>query len=113
MSSAIVLRIGETQIHKLVLPEGVPSTVVDLLAVIQEQLHLTGSHTVMYMDKDFDNQYFTLTCTDVIKDKDALKLIQSEDHTITLTLTPVAETATMDWISPFRMMLPLLALLTQ
>lgn len=96
MSSMIVLRvvIGDTQVHKLVLGEGVPSTVEDLLAVIQEQFHLTGSHTIMYMDKDFDNQYFTLTSTEVIKDKDTLKLIQNVDPTITLTLTPVAEIAT-------------------
>nr|XP_023669586.1 uncharacterized protein LOC111844913 isoform X1 [Paramormyrops kingsleyae]XP_023669587.1 uncharacterized protein LOC111844913 isoform X1 [Paramormyrops kingsleyae] len=94
MSTMIVLRvvIGDTQVHKLVLPEGVPSTVEDLSAVIQEQYQLTGSHAVMYMDKDFDNQYFTLTSTDVIKDKDTIKLIPNEDPTLTLMLTPVAET---------------------
>lgn len=96
MSCSIVLRvvIQDTKVHKLLLPEGVPTTVEDLLAIIQEQFHLTGSHTIMYMDKDFDNQYFTLTSTDVIKDKDTLKVIPNEDPTITFTLTPVAETAT-------------------
>lgn len=96
MSTTIVLRVvmGDAQVHKLVLPEGVPNTVEDLLTVIQNKFCLTGSYTVMYMDKDFDNEYFTLTSTDVIKDKDTLKLIQNVDPTITLTLTPLAEIAT-------------------
>lgn len=96
MSSTVVLRVivGKTQVHKLLLPEVVPSTVEDLLSVIQEQLYVTGSYTLMYMDKDFDNLFFTLISTDVIEDKDTVKLIRNEDPTVTLTLTPVAETAT-------------------
>lgn len=46
----------------------------------------------MYMDKDFDNQFFTLTSTDVIQDKDTIKLVESEPS-VHLTLTPINEPA--------------------
>ena len=44
----------------------------------------------MYMDKDFDNQFFTLTPTDLVKDKDTIKLVRKEESVI-LTLTPINE----------------------
>lgn len=46
----------------------------------------------MYMDKDFDNQFFTRTSTDIIQEKDTIKLVQSEPSVI-LTLTPINEPA--------------------
>ncbi|KAK0148644.1 hypothetical protein N1851_011039 [Merluccius polli] len=90
MSSPIQLRvvIEETQVHKLILPDGVPSTVDELLAVAQDNFQLQGSFTVMHMDKDFDNQFFTLTSTDYVKDKDTIKLVRTEESVI-LTLTPI------------------------
>lgn len=47
----------------------------------------------MYMDKDFDNQFFTLTSTDVVKDKDTIKLVKTEEPSVFLTLTPINEVA--------------------
>ncbi len=47
----------------------------------------------MYMDKDFDDQFFTLTSTDVIKNKDTIKLVRNEPSSVTLTLTPINEDA--------------------
>lgn len=72
MSSPTQLRviIEETKVHKLTLPGGIFSTVDELLADAQNHFQLQGSLTVMYMDKDFDNKFFTLTSTDVVKDKD-------------------------------------------
>lgn len=46
----------------------------------------------MYMDKDFDNQFFTLTSTDVIRDKDTIKLVQTQPYVI-LALTLIDEAA--------------------
>lgn len=46
----------------------------------------------MYMDKDFDNQFLTLTSTDLIKDKDAIKLVKTEPY-VFLTLTPFDDSA--------------------
>lgn len=93
MSAPTQLRviIEETKIHKLTLPDGIPSTVDKLLAAAQDHFKLQGSFTVMYMDKDFDDQFFTLTSTDVVKDKDTIKLVQTEP--IIFTLTPIDETA--------------------
>uniref|UniRef100_A0A3B1K2Q9 Sterile alpha motif domain-containing protein 3-like n=1 Tax=Astyanax mexicanus TaxID=7994 RepID=A0A3B1K2Q9_ASTMX len=45
----------------------------------------------MYMDKDFDDQFFTLMSTDVIKDKDTIKLVKTEPSVV-LTFTPISET---------------------
>ena len=47
----------------------------------------------MYMDKDFDNQFFTLTSTDVVKDKDTIKLVKTEEPSVFLILTHINEVA--------------------
>ncbi|KAG9275705.1 sterile alpha motif domain-containing protein 3-like isoform X2 [Astyanax mexicanus] len=93
MSGPIQLRvvIEDSQVHKLVLAGGIPSTVDELLATAQNHFHLQGSFTVMYMDKDFDDQFFTLMSTDVIKDKDTIKLVKTEPSVV-LTFTPISET---------------------
>ncbi|KAL7886017.1 hypothetical protein AOLI_G00063120, partial [Acnodon oligacanthus] len=82
--------VEDTQIHKLVLADGIPITIDELLATVQDHYQLQGSFTVMYMDKDFDDQYFTLRSTDVIKDKDTIKLVKTEPSVI-LTFTPITE----------------------
>ncbi|KAK0148779.1 hypothetical protein N1851_010862 [Merluccius polli] len=92
MSAPTHLRvvIAETQVYKLTLPDGIPSTVDKLLAAAQNHFQLEGSYTVMHMDKDFDNQFFTLTSTDVVNDKDTIKLVET-DPSVILTLTPISE----------------------
>lgn len=81
MSAPTQLRvvIEETQVHKLILPGRVPSTADELIAAVQDYFQLQGSFTVMYMDKEFNNQFFTLTSTDLVKDKDTIKLLRTED----------------------------------
>ncbi|CAL8242066.1 unnamed protein product [Merluccius merluccius] len=88
MSAPTHLRvvIAETQVYKLTLPDGIPSTVDELLAAAQNHFQLEGRYTVMHMDKDFDNQFFTLTSTDVVNDKDTIKLVETEPSVI---LTPL------------------------
>ncbi|XP_028445551.1 uncharacterized protein LOC114563006 [Perca flavescens] len=95
MSAPTQLRviIEETKVHKLTLLDGIPSTVDELLAAAHDHFQLQGSFTVMYMDKDFDNQFFTLTSTDVVKDKDTIKLVKTEEPSVFLTLTPINEVA--------------------
>ncbi|XP_047661733.1 uncharacterized protein LOC113646527 isoform X2 [Tachysurus fulvidraco] len=94
MSASTQLRviIDETAVHKLTLPDGIPSTIDELLAVAKDHFQLQGSISVMYMDKDFENQFFTLTSTDLVKDKDTIKLVKIEPSVI-LTLTPINEAA--------------------
>ncbi|CAM4683331.1 unnamed protein product [Leuciscus chuanchicus] len=95
MSAPTQLRVitEETQVHKLTLPDGIPSTVDKFLAAAQNHFQLQGSFTVMYMDKDFDDQFFTLTSTDVIKNKDTIKLVRNEPSSVILTLTPINDDA--------------------
>lgn len=95
MSAPTQLRviIEETQVHKLVLPSGIPSTVDELLAAAQEHFQLQGSFTVMFMDKDFDDQFFTLQSTEWIKDKDTIKLVKIVEPYAILSLNPVDEAA--------------------
>ncbi|KAF3841504.1 hypothetical protein F7725_007366, partial [Dissostichus mawsoni] len=89
MSTSAQLRviIEETQVHKLTLPDGIPSTVDNLLAAAQDHFQLQGSFNIMHMDKDFDDQFFTLMSTDVIKDKDTIKLVKTDP--IILTFSPI------------------------
>ncbi len=84
--------IAETTVHKLTLPHGFPGTVDERLAAAQDCFQLQGNYTVMYIDQDFDNQFCTLTSTDLLKDKDTIKLVPTEPSVI-LTLTPVNEAA--------------------
>ena len=107
MSAPTQLRvvIEDSQIHKLVLADGVPSTVEALLATVQDHFQLQGSFTVLYMDKEFDNQFFTLSSTDVIKDKDTIKLVKTES--VILTFTPITETTASSSSSPLLLPLPL------
>lgn len=93
MSAPTQLRViveGTGEAHKLTLPSGVPGTAKELLAAVQDQFNLQGSFAIMYMDKDFDNEFFTLTSTDVLKDKDTIKLVNTE-LPIVLTLTPIGQ----------------------
>lgn len=94
MSASTRLRviIDETTVNKLTFPHGFPGTVDELLAAAQDCFQLQGNFTVMYMDQDFDNQFFTLTSTDLLKDKDTIKLVTTEPSVI-LSLTPVNEAA--------------------
>lgn len=105
MSAPTQLRvvIEETQVYKLTLPDGIPSTVDELLAAAQNHFQLEGSFTVMHMDKDFDNQFFTLTSTNVVNDKDTIKLVQTEPS-VTVTLTPISESSASS--TPSSTMLP-------
>lgn len=92
MSAPAQLRviIEETQVHKLTLPGGISDTIDELLAAAHEHFQLQGSFTVMYMDKEFDGQFFTLVSTESIKDKDTMKLVKREEP-IVLTFTPFDE----------------------
>ncbi|TKS85257.1 hypothetical protein D9C73_020086 [Collichthys lucidus] len=92
MSAPAQLRviIEETQVHKLILPSGIPGTVDELLAAAHEHFQLHDSFTVMYMDKEFDCQFFTLLSTESIKDKDTIKLVKREKPVV-ITFTPLDE----------------------
>lgn len=86
---AVQLRVilEEHDIRKLTLPTGFPNTVEGLLSVLGETFQLEGSFGLLYEDKDFGNQFFSLTSTAELYDKATLKVIRIE--TVTLDLQPL------------------------
>ncbi|XP_023806029.1 uncharacterized protein LOC110015578 [Oryzias latipes] len=82
--------IEDTQIRKMHLPDGIPTTVEELLMAVKHHFCLDGNLALMYMDKDFDNQFFTLTSTNELKDKDTLK-VDDREPSVILTLAPVGD----------------------
>lgn len=89
MAPSAKLRIifGEGDVRKLLLPAGIPSTLQDLIDVLQETFDITGTFTVMYQDMDFEGQFFTLTSIEEVQDKANLKVVKTEP--VILSLTPV------------------------
>ena len=94
MSQLARLRIirQDHDIRKLDLPHGIPGTVTDLELIVRETFELNGNFTLHQMDASF-GQYFSLTSTTELKDKDTIKVIHVvEPPTYTLTLTELDST---------------------
>nr|XP_024659897.1 sterile alpha motif domain-containing protein 3-like [Maylandia zebra] len=92
MSHQTKLRIvlQDHDIRKLDLPHGLPGTVGDLESIVRETFGLQGNFTLHYKDADFGEEYFSLTSTSDIKDKDTIKVVNIvEPPTFTLNLTEV------------------------
>ncbi len=92
MSHPAKLRIilQDHDIRKLDLPHGLPGTVVELESIVRETFGLQGNFTLHYKDADFGEEYFSLTSTSDIKDKDTIKVVDIvEPPTFTLNLTEV------------------------
>lgn len=89
---AVQLRviIEEHNIQKLTLSTGIPNTVEDLVSIVSKTFQLYGEIGLLYQDKDFDNQFFSVTSTADLHDKATLKVIQKEP-VITVDLHPVYE----------------------
>lgn len=66
-------------IRKLCLPHGIPATVSELEDIIMKTFGLDGNFTLHYKDMDFGEEYFSLTSTSDIKDKDTIKVIHLVD----------------------------------
>ncbi|XP_051772154.1 uncharacterized protein LOC127524567 isoform X1 [Ctenopharyngodon idella] len=79
------------EVKKLTLNSGIPSTVDELVAAIKEQFAITTEISLQYKDEEFDN-FFTLTTTKELKDKDTLKVVYVPLN-ITLTFSHNTELA--------------------
>ncbi|KAG1929083.1 sterile alpha motif domain-containing protein 3 [Pimephales promelas] len=80
----------EHDIRKLDLPQGIPGSVNELEHIVRKTFGLIGSFTLHYKDPDFGEEYFSVTSTSDIKDKDTIKVIHiAESPTLTLTFTNV------------------------
>ncbi|CAI5669380.1 unnamed protein product [Oreochromis niloticus] len=92
MAPSAKLRIifGE-DVHKLLLPAGIPNTLQDLNDVLRETFDIIGPFTVMYQDMDFDGQFFTLTSIEEVQDKANLKVVKTEPVILSLTTVDMSE----------------------
>ncbi|KAL7857205.1 hypothetical protein SRHO_G00161040 [Serrasalmus rhombeus] len=68
----------EHKVHKLVLPSGIPSTLQDLTDITKEKFIIPGDFGLMYQDKEFDGEFFTLSSVEDVQDMGPLKVIQTE-----------------------------------
>ena len=71
------------------LNDGIPSTVNELVDAIKSAYSITTDISLLYKDKDFDD-FFTLTSTDDLRDKDTLKVV-NVPQMLTLTIVPQEE----------------------
>lgn len=70
--------IQEHDIRKIRLPFEIPDSVEELTALICQTFALPGEVGLLYEDKDFGNQFFTLTSTADLEDKATLKIVYKE-----------------------------------
>ncbi|XP_041835912.1 uncharacterized protein LOC121636456 [Melanotaenia boesemani] len=77
---------------EVTLNSGIPSTVAELVEAIKQHLSIATDISLQYKDADFDD-FFTLTSTNDLKDKDTLKVVYAP---ISLTLTAVPQESTPD-----------------
>ncbi len=90
MSVQLRVIIEENNIRKLTLPTGFPNKVEDLVSEIIQTFQIHGEFGLLYEDKDFGNQFFTLNSTADLEDKATVKLVRNEPL-ITLDLHPLDE----------------------
>ncbi|XP_034062296.1 uncharacterized protein LOC117540016 isoform X1 [Gymnodraco acuticeps] len=62
------------EIKKITFQNGLPSSVEDLIKVFKQAFSITTEIGLQYKDTDFDD-FFTLTSTSDLKDKDTLKVV--------------------------------------
>ncbi|XP_067330012.1 uncharacterized protein [Channa argus] len=61
-------------VKKITFQNGIPSSVEDLIKVFKQAFSITSDIGLQYKDTDFDD-FFTLTSTSDLKDKDTLKVV--------------------------------------
>ncbi|KAF7225070.1 transcript variant X3 [Nothobranchius furzeri] len=82
--------VAEHDIRKLKLQSGVPDTVEGLMSVILEEFQLHGEFGLLYEDKDFGNEYFSVISTADLEDMATVKLVRKEP-VFTLDFVPLNE----------------------
>lgn len=80
MAMQLRVIVTEDDIRKLVLPSGIPDTVEELISNISETFQLQWEIGLLYEDKDFGNQFFTVTSTADLHDKATVKVIILNMH---------------------------------
>lgn len=72
--------LGENNIEKLTLPNGIPESLDDLLSQIKTTFGLKGNHRLQYKDQDFGNDFFNLNSTTDLQDLGTIKVIHQQTN---------------------------------
>ncbi|XP_070404996.1 uncharacterized protein [Nothobranchius furzeri] len=72
--------LGENNIEKLTLPNGIPESLEDLLSTIKTTFGLKGNFRLQYMDQDFGNDLFNLNSTTELRNLGTIKVIHQQTH---------------------------------
>ncbi|MED6268675.1 hypothetical protein CHARACLAT_024746 [Characodon lateralis] len=77
MAASVKLRIilGENNSQRLILQNGLPATVPELVEHIKKQCAVQFDFRLQFMDADFGNEFTNLTSISEIEDKSTIKLI--------------------------------------
>lgn len=76
MPAKLRIIFGDDDILKLILPEGIPSSLTNLIRAIRDSFDIPGDFSVLYQDMDFSGQFFTLSSIGDVEDKATLKVVQ-------------------------------------
>lgn len=96
MSDPVKLRIflGENSSQKLILPNGIPASVIELVQQIQEQCGVKGNFRLQIMDPDFGNEFLNLVSVSDVQDRSSLQVILNSAESVTnILLQPSNEDA--------------------
>lgn len=99
MASPVMLRIifGENDSQRLVLSNGMPESVSELVQEIQRQCAVSGDFRLQFMDPEFGNEFTNLVSTSDIQHKSSIKVIFKSVANATpndSTVCPFSSTAT-------------------
>lgn len=85
--------LGDNNIEKLTLQNGIPKSVEELIDLVQNTFGLTDIR-LQYMDKDFGNDFFNLSSTNDLTDMGTIKVIKLEITPLVITVADVATPGT-------------------
>ncbi|KAE8289517.1 hypothetical protein D5F01_LYC11219 [Larimichthys crocea] len=72
--------LGENNIEKLTLPNGIPESLEDLLGTIKTTFGLKDILRLQYMDQDFGNDFFNLNSTTELQNLGTIKVIHQQTN---------------------------------
>ncbi|XP_070398085.1 uncharacterized protein [Nothobranchius furzeri] len=79
--------LGENNVEKLILPNGIPQSLLELVNVVKNTFGITTEIRLQYMDQDFGNEFFNLNATSELQDLGTIKVVQQEVVPLIITLT--------------------------
>lgn len=79
-SAKLLVIVSQDDSRKLLLPDGIPESVDELIEEVREAFGLNGRFRLQYQDKDFGDVFVNLTNTGELQSLGALKIIPLPDE---------------------------------